>query len=179
MIPIDWTALFVPSVSILELVIRGSAMYLGILMLLRLFRRDAGSLSPADLLVLVLVADAAQNAMTSDYRSITEGAVLVATVFSWNYLIDWLSFHVPAVHRLMNPTPLPLIIDGALMRRNMRAQLITLDDLKEQLREQGVEHISDVKRCAMEGDGNLSIIRRDSSEQAAPKANERQKSVAS
>ena len=51
--------------------------YLFILFVLRLLRREAGSLSISDLLVVVLIADAAQNAMASEYKSITEGLVLV------------------------------------------------------------------------------------------------------
>lgn len=174
----QWTEMFVPNTSLLELFVRGTCMYLGILALLRVFRRDAGSLSMADLLLIVLVADAAQNAMAGEYRSITEGAVLVGTIFGWNYLLDWLAFHSPAVHRLMNPAPLPLIVDGTLQRRNMRSQLITLDDLKEQLREQGVEHISDVKRCAMEADGNLSVIRRASGDANPAPPSRKQKAIA-
>ena len=75
---IDWHAMFVPTVSLLEIVLRGSAVYLSIVALMRLFRREAGTLSTTDLIVVVLVADAAQNAMAADYHSITEGLVLVA-----------------------------------------------------------------------------------------------------
>jgi uncharacterized membrane protein YcaP (DUF421 family) len=74
---VDWRALLVPSVSLLELVLRGSAMYLIVFMAMRIFRRQAGALNTADLLVAGLVADAAQNAMASEYRSLTEGVVLV------------------------------------------------------------------------------------------------------
>jgi uncharacterized membrane protein YcaP (DUF421 family) len=77
---IDWHGLLVPTVSLLELVLRGSAIYLGILVLMRVLRRDAGTLSTADLLVVVLIADAAQNAMASEYHSITQGAADVAQV---------------------------------------------------------------------------------------------------
>ena len=84
----DWRQMFVPSVSPLELVIRGSIMYLAILAAMRIFRRQAGSLNTADLLVVVLVADAAQNGMASEYKSVTDGLVLVGTIYAWNYLLD-------------------------------------------------------------------------------------------
>ena len=48
----------------------------------RIFRRDAGSLSVSDLLVVVLIADAAQNGMAGEYRSLTEGAIVVGTIFA-------------------------------------------------------------------------------------------------
>jgi uncharacterized membrane protein YcaP (DUF421 family) len=74
MTPIDWHGMFVPTMSLVELVIRGTVLYFAIFGFMRLFRRQAGALSMADLLVIVLVADAAQNAMASDYHSITEGS---------------------------------------------------------------------------------------------------------
>jgi uncharacterized membrane protein YcaP (DUF421 family) len=161
---IDWHDLFVPTVGLLELVLRGSVMYLLILAALRLFRREAGTLSTADLLVIVLVADAAQNAMASQYHSITEGAVLVATIFLWNYLLDWLAYRYRWAHRLLHSAPLPLITNGRIQRRNLRAEMMTLGDLMEQLREQGVEHVAQVKRCCLESDGRLSVIRYDPEE---------------
>jgi uncharacterized membrane protein YcaP (DUF421 family) len=171
LLDIDWRALFVPTMSLLELVLRGSAVYLTILAAMRVLRREAGALSTADLLVVVLVADAAQNAMASQYDSITEGAVLVATIFGWNYLLDWLAYRYPSVYRLLHPRPLALIEDGRVQRRHLRSEMLTLADLEEQLREQGVDDIAQVKRCYLESDGRLSVIRRSPGE--APPAERR------
>jgi len=102
---IDWRSVFVPTESLPELFLRGSIMYLFILMLMRVFRREAGSLSIPDLLVVVLVADAAQNGMSADYRSVTEAAVLVGTIFLWNYTLDWISYRSRWVYRLLHPAP--------------------------------------------------------------------------
>ncbi|MEP6572788.1 MAG: YetF domain-containing protein [Gemmatimonadota bacterium] len=156
---VDWHDMLVPTVSLLELALRGSLVYLGILLGLRIFRREAGALSTADLLMIVLVADAAQNAMASHYDSITEGLVLIGTIFFWNYTLDWLGYRYPIMHRLLHPAPLELIRDGRLNRRNLRAEMLTLEDLNEQLREQGVEKVAEVKRCCLEADGRLSVIR--------------------
>jgi uncharacterized membrane protein YcaP (DUF421 family) len=156
---IDWHGLFVPTVHPLEVVLRGSVMYLFILALMRVLRRDPGALSTADLLVIVLVADAAQNAMASEYRSLTEGAILVGTIFAWNYGLDWLAFRSRWVHRLLNPKPLLLIKNGRVQRRNLRAELLRESDLAEQLRQQGVEDFGEVKRAFLEPDGHLSVIR--------------------
>ena len=158
-LPIDWREVFVPSMSLLEVVFRGSFLYLTILFLLRIFRREAGAMSTADLLVIVLVADAAQNAMAAEYKSITEGVVLVATIFAWNYVLDWLAFHSRWVYRLLHPAPLLLVKEGLVQRRNLRSELLTLEDLREQLREQGIESVAQVKRCFLEADGHLSVIK--------------------
>lgn len=166
--PVDWQKMFVPSVSLLELVLRGSIMYLAILAAMRLFRRQGGSLSTADLLVVVLVADAAQNGMASEYFSVTEGLVLIATIYGWNYLLDVAAYRWPRVHRLLNPPPLPLVRDGRVLRHNLRREMLTLDDLMEQLREQGVERLGEVRHCCLEGDGHLSVIRRKDGDDGPP-----------
>lgn len=154
----DLHQLFVPSGSLLELFIRGSVTYLGSLLLLRIMRREAGEISRADLLVVLLVADAAQNGMAGEYRSITEGLVLVRTVFAWSYALDFLSYHFKVVQRLLESPPLLLVKDGQPIRRNLRAELLSTDDLMSQLRERGLERLDQVKRCYVESDGKLSVI---------------------
>lgn len=166
--PIDWRSVFVPSVSIAELFIRGSLMYLFILFLMRMFRREAGTLSIPDLLVVVLVADAAQNGMSAEYRSVTEGGILVGTIFAWNYALDWASYRFPAVRRMLEPPPLPLIKNGQMLRRNLRSELLTVADLMSQLRQHGVEDPRQVKRCYIEPDGRLSVVKYEPNEQGEP-----------
>ena len=165
---VDWQKLLVPTVSLVELVLRGSVMYLLVFAAMRLFRREAGALSTADLLVVVLVADAAQNAMASEYHSLTEGAILVATIFGWNYGLDWLAFHYPRVRRVLNPPPLLLIENGRLKPRNLRAEMLTKAELAGHLREQGIEDFAEVSRCYLEGDGHISVIKRSTDGDAQP-----------
>ena len=157
---IDWTSLFVPSVKISEIVVRGTVMYLLIFAFLRFLRREAGSLSIPDVLFVVLVADASQNALSGGYTSITEGALLVATIGFWDFVLDWVGYHVPWMRRFVLPAPLPLINNGRLLRRNMRHEMITEDELKGFLREQGVEDINELKKCFLEGDGRISVIKK-------------------
>lgn len=155
---IDWHAMFVPTMSLWELVLRGSAIYLFLTVMLRLFRRDAGALGTADLLVIVIIADAAQNGMAGEYHSVTEGAVLIATIFAWNYGLDWLTYRSPLVRRLLEPAPLLLIKNGRVLDRNLRAEMLTVDDLMEQLREHGVDDVARVRRCLLESDGQVSVL---------------------
>lgn len=156
---IDWRTMFVPSLSLLEIVARGTIIYLTLFVLLRLLRRESGELGVADVLLTVLIADAAQNGMSSEYRSITEGIVLVSTICFWSYALDYLGFHVPAVQRLLHPPPLALIKHGKIDARNLRRELISKEELMSQLREAGVESVEEVKRCCLEGDGRMSIVK--------------------
>lgn len=163
---IDWQALFVPSVPVLETIIRGTLVYLALFALLRLvLKREAGALGVTDLLVVVLIADAAQNAMANDYRSIPDGILLVATIILWSYALDWLSYRSPRFARLIQPAPLLLVQDGVMLRRNLRRELITEDELMSSLRRQGVADLSEVRRAYMEPDGRISVLRRSEDQQ--------------
>ncbi|MBD2094995.1 DUF421 domain-containing protein [Trichocoleus sp. FACHB-591] len=156
---INWRELFIPNLSLVELFIRGSIVYLVLFGVLRsLPSRQLGSLAITDLLVVVLFAEAAQNAMARDYTSITEGAVLIGTVIFWSYALNWLGFRFPAVQQFLNPPPLLLVEKGKLLRRNLRRELITEDELMSQFRQQGIEELADVKAAYMEADGSVSVI---------------------
>ena len=161
LLAIDWKAVFVPETSLAEMVVRGTLVYLLLFVVLRFLRRGAGALGISDLLVVVLIADAAQNGMAGEYKSVTEGAVLVATIAAWDYSLDWLGYRFEAVGRLLRPAPLPLVRDGRALRMNMRKEMITMEELLSQLREQGVESVEEVKRCRLEGDGHVSVIKRE------------------
>lgn len=77
---IDWRSIFLPDVSVVEIVLRGSLMYLAIFVLLRLvLKRQIGTLGTTDLLLITLLADASQNAMAGEYKSVPDGFVLVGT----------------------------------------------------------------------------------------------------
>ena len=156
---VDWHGVLVPTVGLLELFIRGTVMYLVILAAMRTLRRQKGTLSGADLLVVILVADAAQNAMSAQYNSLTEGLVLVATIYFWEFALDMLAFRYPAVRNLLNEPPLLLVKEGQLQRQNLRKEMLTKDDVMEQLREQGVDDIAQVKQCSLESDGHFSVIK--------------------
>lgn len=156
---IDWNALLVPSTSLVEIFLRGTLVYLFLFFIFRFLRREAGSIGIGDVLVVVLIADAAQNAMSSDYRSITEGAVLVGSIAFWDYALEWLGYRYESIGRLLQPRPLLLIKDGQLQRRNMRQEMITPDELMGQLREHGVEKPEQVKKCYLESTGRISVIK--------------------
>ena len=156
---IDWHSVFVPTVSPLEMFFRGTLVYLLLFGVLRLLRREAGGLGIADVLVIVIIADAAQNAMSSEYKSITEGAILVGTILFWDYALDYVGYRFPRFQRLIRPAPLLLIKDGKLQRKNMREEMITEEELLSQLREQGMESAAGVKQCYLEGDGHISVIK--------------------
>jgi len=154
------TDLFRIHVSIPELMLRGTLVYWLLFAIFRfLLRRDVGAVGIADILLLVIVADAAQNAMSGGYQTFTEGAILILTIVGWNWLLDVLSFRFAAVRRFSTPPRLTIIRHGRPQLRNMRREYITMTELEEKLREQGIEAMSAVKVAYVEGDGQISVIK--------------------
>lgn len=158
---VDWERTFSLGTPPLEIVARGTIMYLALYLLLRIIlKRESGTTGVSDLLVIVLLADAAQNGMADDYTSVTDGILLVAVIIGWSYLLDAIAYHWPAAARLIRPRSLLLVRDGQLLRRNMRRELITTAELYEQLRQRGVDDIRKVREMRMESDGQFSLITR-------------------
>lgn len=169
----DIGAAFTPDVSLLETVIRGIVVYFGIFILLRVVLRGRTSaVTVSDLLVLVLIADAAQNAMASNYLSITNGLVLVATLVVCSVTVDWLAFHYPVVRRFVHPERKPLVINGRIIRRTLEEELMTEGELLTQLRLNGAESAEEVKAAYLEGNGEISVILRDRGSQGGRHGNE-------
>ncbi|HYR90088.1 MAG TPA: YetF domain-containing protein [Terriglobia bacterium] len=156
--PIQWNSLFVFTVSPFELFLRGTVIYLLIFVVMRLLRREPGTVGIADLLMVVLIADASQNAMSSEYRSVLDGVVLITTIVFWNYTLDWLTAKSRTVERFTYPDPIPLVLNGRMLEDNMRKQFVTREQLSSMLREHGIDEISKVKAAFLEGSGHLSVI---------------------
>ena len=167
---LDWHAMFVPGRSLWEVVIRGSVLYLALFFMMRfIVRRYVGGFAIPDLLVVVVIADAAQNAMAGEYRSITEGLVLCATIILWSLALDWLAYVSPPLRHVLEAPPLTIVENGHLNRRNMRKELITQDELMSHLREQGIDNLAEVKCARVESDGAISVLRRDGGPSKKPR----------
>jgi uncharacterized membrane protein YcaP (DUF421 family) len=157
-----WWRLFAPETPLWEIFIRGTVMYLTIFVMLRaIFKRESGGTAITDLLVVVMLADAAQNGLSGNYQSITDGVALVGTIIGWSALLNALAWRFPRIERILRPRPLVLVRNGRLVRENMAKELITDSELYSQLRQQGVTRLRDVRTVRMEPDGRISVTRQD------------------
>jgi uncharacterized membrane protein YcaP (DUF421 family) len=164
----DWNQMFAFTVSPLELFVRGTISYLFLFVIFRFVaHRDMGSMSVSDLLVLVIIADASQNAMSGEYKSLTDGAVIVMTIIGWNMLINYLSFYFVSIRRIVIPRPVLIIKDGMKQQANLQREKITEDELDEMLREHEIESMSEVKRAYLEADGQITILKKKKDKAAA------------
>lgn len=158
----SWENVFMPSVPLLESVVRGTVVYLAVFILMRLAgRRESGELSTTDVIVIVIISEAASVGIGGKANSITDSVVLIAVILLWSVLLDAAGYWWPALGRLLKPRPRPLIRDGELQRDTMRREFMTLEELRSQLRLHGIEDIAQVERAHVEPNGMISVVTRD------------------
>lgn len=145
----------------LELVARGSAMFWFLYALFRfVLRRDVGSIAMADILILVIIADASQNAMAGEYKSVSDGMVLVGTIVGWNVVVDALAFRYAWLRRILEAPMIVLVRNGRMQHKALKEQLMSVAELRAKLRDEGVESVNDVKLAIFESNGDFTVIRR-------------------
>lgn len=168
--------LFSFSLPVWEIILRGSVIYLSLVLLFRyVIRRDVGAVGVADLLVIVLIADASQNAMAGEYKTLADGLLLICTLLGWNLLLDWAAFRFPRIRQLVEADKLLLIDRGQVMKQNLRKEFITEEDLLAKLRGYGIDDVRDVKKAYLESDGDITVVSRVASSRPAAASSARDK----
>jgi uncharacterized membrane protein YcaP (DUF421 family) len=158
----DWASVFVPDASLAESFLRGTVVYLSVVVLFRVvLRRQGGAIGLPDIMLVVLVSECVSASLSADTRSVPNGLAAVSALLFWNYSLDRLEHRWPWLQRLLEPSPLPLVRDGVALRENLDSEGITDDELKAQLRLNGVEDVSGVKLAILESGGCVSVIPRE------------------
>jgi uncharacterized membrane protein YcaP (DUF421 family) len=145
----------------MDLVLRATAMFVFLFVLTRIVgKRELGSLQPFDLLLLIILGDALQQGMTQDDYSITGAILIVGTFAGLQVLLSWLSFRFPRTRPILEGDPIIVVQDGEPIARNLRRERLTVDDLTEGARRQGIAHLADVHYAILETDGTLSFLQK-------------------
>ena len=151
-----------PSVNVLELVVRSVVVYVALLVALRIFgKREVGQFTIYDLVFVLLVANALQPAMTGPDTSLVGGIVLIAALVTANAIVGRLD-QVPMIHRLFTPAPAVIIRDGDYLPKAMEREGVTRDEIEMAIREHGLAGAKDVKLAVLEADGSISVVPEDS-----------------
>lgn len=159
--PEDWSAFLLPNAPIVELVVRGTLIYLFLILMMRVGgRRLFAKLSMADIIIMLVIAVAVRDGITGTYETVGDAVISGATIFAWNKAVDILTYHFPALRGPLRHSPLTIIHDGDIVLDNARDNLLTRTEIMEKLRAQGVASVEQVKEARLEPDGNFSVIRR-------------------
>lgn len=143
----------------LDIIVRSSAVYFFMIVALRVFgKKELSQLNTADVILILLISNAVQNAMVGANTTLFGGLAAAAVLFVINYALKKLMFRYKKFGNFMLEKPEILIHNGILDFKNLDKLNITHNELKEAMREHGTEHFADVKLAMLEIDGNISII---------------------
>ncbi len=142
-----------------DIIIRSASVYLFMLIALRVFgKKELSQLNTADVILILLISNSVQNAMVGNNTSLLGGLSAAIVLFAINFGLKKLMYKSQRFSDFMQEKPEILIHDGKMDFKALSKLNITNDELKEAIREHGVEHFSDVKLAMLEIDGNISII---------------------
>lgn len=143
----------------LDIALRSLAVYAFMLTAIRLTgKKELSQLNTIDVVLILLISNAVQNAMVGDNTSLLGGLAAAAVLFALNYLLKRVTFKNKKIREFIFQHPEILIHDGKLDFNKLSRLGISDEELKEAMREHGVEHYKDVKLAIFEVDGNISII---------------------
>lgn len=136
------------------------AVYLFIIIALRLFgKKELSQLSVIDLVFILLISNAVQNAMVDGTASSLIGGLLAAmSLFLLNYFFKRIQYRFPKFSKLIQGDAIMLVYKGKILESHLRVAKITHDELMEAIREHGVASVEEVDLAILEVDGNISVL---------------------
>jgi len=148
----------------MDLVLRATVLYVFIVVVMRVIgRRELSSMSPIDLVLLIVLGDAVQQGLTQDDYSVTGAFIVVGTLATLQVISSYIGFRSKRARHILEGDPLVLVEDGNLIERNMRRERLTPDDVAEEMRMQQIGSFDQVKWGILERDGSISFIKKSDS----------------
>jgi uncharacterized membrane protein YcaP (DUF421 family) len=146
----------------MELVLRATAIYAFLWIVTKgLGKRELAEMSPFELILLVTMGDLIQQGATQDDRSVTGAFIAVSTLAFWILLFSWLTYRSQRARNAFEGVPVVLVRDGELIEPMLRLERLTVDEIAEEARSQGIGSLRDVRVGILEADGGFSFVVRD------------------
>ena len=147
---------------ILDIVIRTAIVYAAVLIGMRMAgKRQVGQMTPFDLVLLLLIANAVQNAMTGPDTSLVGGLAAAATLLIVNTIVSRLALRSESVRDVVEGHPTLLIHSGKILKNHLEREKVSEQDLMQALREHGIATVDEVFNAVLEVDGSISVIKKD------------------
>ena len=129
----------------MDIVLRGIVVFFALYVLMRVIgRRELSKLEPFDLILLIILGDAVQQGLTQDDYSLTGALLAIGTIAVMQVLTSYLNFRFPRLRPLLNGAPIVILQDGKPIERNLRRERLTLDDVAEAARGEGIASLDQV-----------------------------------
>ena len=145
-----------------EFILRGAIVYVFLIALLRLTgKRQVGQMAPFDLVLLLVLSNAVQNAMNGGDNSVAGGMISAVTLVGANWIVGLLTYRNKKIEAIVEGRPEVLIHHGKLFQKTLDHAKLTHHEVMSALREAGCSAIEDVQSAFLENDGSISIVPRD------------------
>lgn len=145
----------------MEIIIRATAVYLFLWLLARgVGKRELAELSAFELILLVTMGDLIQQGVTQEDMSVTGAFLAVGTLAFWIMVFAYLSFRFGGLRRGLEGVPAIVVRDGRPLDEVLRLERVSLDEVKEEARNQGIADLGEVQIGVLEADGRFSFLRR-------------------
>lgn len=155
-------AMWSPGIPVLEKILRPIIVYLFLIIAMRLAgKRELAQLSTLDLVVMLTLSNAVQNAIIGSDNSVTGGIIGATALLASDYVATRVMFRYRAVDRLLEGEPTLLVEHGEILRQNLNREMITEAELMSAIRRQGIDHIADVEKVILETGGTISVFQRE------------------
>ncbi len=152
--------LLFPETSPLEIVLRATVIYLFLLLAFRLMgSHEFGQMTPFDLILLLIISESVSNALSAGDNTLGTALISAVTLLTINVAISYGKFRSKTIRKIVASGSKKLIENGAPILETMSRELMTMDDLMESLREEGVLRLDEVKVAYLESDGKVSVIK--------------------
>ena len=145
----------------MDIALRATVLYFFVVFVTRVIgRRELSSLSPLDLILLIVLGDAIQQGLTQDDYSVTGAIIAVSTIATWQVLSSYVIFRSRGARRVLEGQPIVIAQDGKLISKNLERERMTADEVAEEMRQQQIASIEDVQWAIVEPNGSISFIQK-------------------
>jgi uncharacterized membrane protein YcaP (DUF421 family) len=150
--------MFTLSTGVPELIVRAVLIYAAIFFLLRIVgKKHVGELAPFDLVVLLILSESVQGALTAGDESVTAAVIAASALFGTNQIVGYVSSRSKSVERVLEGKPKILVRNGHVCKDVLSREQITHSELIEALRREGCSSLTKVRFAILENDGQISI----------------------
>ena len=145
----------------MDIVLRAIVLYAFVVLIMRVIgRRELSSMTPFDLVLLIILGDAIQQGLTQDDYSVTGAVLAIATIASLQVGTSYLSFRSGKARRVLEGEPIVLVDRGEVVHQNMKRERMTESELAEEARQQQIPAIEQIEWAILESNGSISFIKK-------------------
>jgi len=145
----------------MDIVLRAIALYVFVVFIMRVIgRRELSSMTPFDLVLLIILGDAIQQGLTQDDYSVTGAVLAIATIASLQVFTSYLSYKSRGARKVFEGEPIVLVERGELVEHNLKRERMTPDEVAEEMRQQQIGSLDEVEWGILEANGSISFIKK-------------------